>query len=129
MKFFKRRKIENKIEESKKQTGEIKVAIESLEREITEWSSKIGQIIIEQSIDVDNQNIRELQESVKKNKEQIKQLSVKQNKGEEELYSLEESLRNMDGKISCPQCGCIYMISWNLVFCPKCGAKIMEEQK
>ena len=126
MKFIDKHKMEKKIKENERQSSKIKDEMELLENKIKTSCCKIGQIIIEQAIEVNNEEIKELREVIKNTNGQIKSLVEKQESGKKELFLLEKSLRNMEGKIGCSKCGRVYEKRKDLVFCSKCGTNLKQ---
>lgn len=43
-----------------------------------------------------------------------------------ELYKLEEAVRNLKGKIGCPNCESVFEKTSDLTFCSKCGSKLEQ---
>lgn len=91
---------------------------------IEESCYKIGQVVLEQSIKIENEEIKKLQTAVTNANEKLKKIQIEKENSDKELYELEETVRNMNGKTGCPNCGRVYEKKKELLFCPKCGTSL-----
>ena len=124
IKLIDKHNLEKKLKEAKKVAKKLAEETEGQEKKIKSNCLKIGSIITESNIQVDNEEITQLQEDVKKSKSKIQELQDKKKATDKEVYDLEEGLRNLDGKIGCPNCGQIYEKKKDLLFCSKCGGSL-----
>lgn len=124
IKLLDKHNFEKKLKEARKITKKLSEESESQEKKIKDNCMKIGSIVIDNNIKIDNTEITQLQEDVKKAKSKIQELQEKKKAVDKDVYNLEESLRNLDGKIGCPKCGQVYEKKKELLFCSKCGCRL-----
>lgn len=124
MKFIDKKRIEKRIKENNKQSTQKKIEIEKLQEVIETNYYKIGKLIVEKSIKIDNEEIIGFISLIQKSKTRLNELTKELEADEKDLFSLEEALRNMNGKVGCPNCGNVYDKNSELLFCPKCGTSL-----
>ncbi len=125
MKIIKKMKLEALIHDVSNRNSQIDNEIEALNKEINECYLTIGKIVIEKSFDIPD--ISYEKEKLIDKKQHIEKLLDEKEHCKKELYLLEESRRNLNGKIGCPNCGRIYEKTSEMSFCSKCGAKLILE--
>lgn len=129
IKLIDKHNFEKKLKEVKRAEKMLIEETEDQEKKIISNCLKIGSIVTENDIQVDNEEITQLQEDVKKAKSKIQELQDKKKIADKEVYDLEEGLRNLDGKIGCPICGQVYEKKKDLLFCSKCGGNLVDNNK
>ena len=124
MRFMDKHKLKRKIDDNNKKLGRQRKEIDRIDKSIRGNLYKIGQVIVEQAIEIDNEEIRELQISIHESKSHLRILNEEKENRKKEIARLEEALRNIEGKVGCPKCGRIYELSRELCFCSKCGMSL-----
>ncbi len=131
IKIFDKHKLEKKLKEAEIVAEKLREETKSQEEKIKSNCMKIGSLVIEKNIQINNAEITQLRNDVIKAKSKLQELQDKKRIANKDVYDIEESLRNLDGKMSCPKCGQIYEKKDDLLFCSKCGGslKIKMNQK
>lgn len=124
IKILNKHNLEKRLKEAKIVVKKLSEETESLEKKIENNCMKIGSLVIENNIQINNAEITQLHDDVIKAKSKIRELQDKKKPADKDVYDIEESLRNLDGKISCPKCGQIYEKKKELLFCSKCGGSL-----
>lgn len=124
IKILDKHKLEKKLKEAKTVAEKLREETKSQEEEIKSNCMKIGSLVIENNIQIDNAEITRLHDGVIKAKSKLQELQNKKKPADKDVYDIEESLRNLDGKIGCPKCGQVYEKKKDLLFCSKCGGSL-----
>ena len=123
-KIIEKHKLEKEIKEKKGEIKTNKNEIDELEKNMKNSCFKIGDLIIKKDVKTDDDEIEQLKNSANKFKSKHDELTRERENLDKELFSLEEKLRRMEGKIGCPKCGRIYENRGEILFCSKCGTKL-----
>lgn len=108
IKIFDKHKLEKKLKEAEIVAEKLREETKSQEEKIKSNCMKIGSLVIEKNIQINNAEITQLRNDVIKAKSKLQELQDKKRIANKDVYDIEESLRNLDGKMSCPKCGQIY---------------------
>jgi len=124
MRFIDKHKLKRKIDDKNRKLIQQSKEIEKIDKSVKNSLYKIGQVIVEKKIEIDNEEIKELQISINESKAHLRILNEEKENSEKEIERLVEWLRNIEGKVGCPKCGRIYELSKELCYCSKCGTSL-----
>lgn len=129
VKIFDKLSLKKKLKEAKRMIKELEEEASNKEINIESDYMKIGKIIIESDIHIDDDIISTIKKEVSKLRVEINYILGKKNTIDGEVEELEEKLRKLDGKGVCPSCGHVYEKDKDILFCSKCGCDLMSSDR